>query len=265
MTSFYTLASGSSGNAALLSCDGTHLLIDMGISCRRICQSLAQLGLRPEDLTAVLITHEHTDHIGGLATYIKKYRTPIICTPGTSRQLHYRLAGITPLLRSIPFCQQESLGSVAVTALPTSHDCNASAAYRIDTPDGTLAYLTDTGYIPGETAHAMLGAEMLILESNHDVEMVRSGPYPYSLKQRILGPQGHLSNDVAARFAADSAKAGTRDIILAHLSEENNTPQMALNAVGRLLEAVDYRGRLCAAPRCDISEEHILGRNVCSV
>ena len=99
MTTFRTFASGSTGNAALLSCGDTHLLIDMGISCRRVCQALAGLGLGPGDLSAVLITHEHSDHIKGLATYVKKYATPIICTPGTARQLSYRTAGVDALLR----------------------------------------------------------------------------------------------------------------------------------------------------------------------
>lgn len=264
MTSFCTIASGSSGNASLLSCGNTHLLIDMGISCRRTMTALKELGLSAGDLSGILITHEHTDHIGGLATYIKKYNTPIFCTPGTARQLHYRLAGVAPLLRPIPFSQAQTLQDLSITALPTSHDCSESAAYRVDTPDGTVGYLTDTGFICEETASALLGAELLVLESNHDVETLLSGPYPYHLKRRVLGPQGHLSNDVAAQFAADSAKAGTRDIILAHLSEENNTPQMALNTVGRMLEAADYTGCLTVAPRSALGEIHRLERVLCS-
>lgn len=264
MICFHTFASGSSGNAALLSAGETHLLIDMGVSCRRVCQSLSRLGLHPEDLSAVLITHEHTDHISGLATYIKKYRTPILCTPGTARQLHYRLAGIEPLLRSVPLGETVSLGEAAVTLLPTSHDCAESAAFRVETAAGVLGYLTDTGYIPEETARRLCGADLLVLESNHDVEMLRSGPYPFPLKQRVLGPLGHLSNDAAAQFAADSARAGTSSIILAHLSRENNTPQVALNTVGRMLEAVGYTGRLTVAPRESLSELHRLEKAACS-
>ena len=264
MTSFCTIASGSSGNAALLTCGKTHLLIDMGISCRRICQALAQFHITPEDLSAVLITHEHTDHVGGLATYIKKYRTPIICTPGTARQLHYRLAEIAPLLETLPLSEKRDLENLSITALPTSHDCSESAAFRIDTPCGSIGYLTDTGFICAETANALLGTKLLVLESNHDVETLLSGPYPYHLKRRVHGPLGHLSNDVAAEFAADSAKAGTRDIILAHLSAENNTPQMALNTVGQKLETISYDGRLSVAPRSSIGEIHKLEVKTCS-
>ncbi len=264
MTTFQTIASGSSGNAALLSCGRTHLLIDMGISCRRICQALGAAGLGPEDLAGVLITHEHTDHIAGLATYIKKYPTPILCSSATGWRLVYRLAGVEPLLRPLAFGEAVPVGEVSVTALPTSHDCPGSAAYRVDTPDGTLGYLTDTGYILQETGEALLGAELLVLESNHDVEMLRSGPYPYALKQRVLGEQGHLSNDAAARYAADAAQAGTRSIILAHLSRENNTPRLALDTVGRALEAAAYTGQLTVAPRDVPGEVHILGRAPCS-
>ena len=235
MTTFRTLASGSSGNAALLSCGSTHLLIDMGISCRRVCRSLTEMGLTPEDLSAVLITHEHTDHISGLATYIKKYRTPILCTPGTARQLQYRLAGIGLLLRPLSMGQPVSWDDLEITPLPTSHDCRESAAFRVDTPDGSLGYLTDTGLVEEETRQRLLGTDLLVLESNHDVDMLLSGPYPYPLKRRVIGNEGHLSNADAAVFAADSARCGTRSIILAHLSAENNRPELALAASAEAL------------------------------
>ena len=259
MTRFCTLASGSSGNAALLSDGDTHILIDMGISCRRITQALGQLGISAEELSAVLITHEHTDHIAGLATYVKKYETPIVTTSVTARQLVYRIAGIEPRLRCVEWGETYEVGSVRITILPTSHDCSGSCAFRIETSCGAVGYITDTGYIPGETAGALLGTELLLLESNHDVEMLRSGPYPYHLKQRVLGMKGHLSNEVAATFALDSAKAGTKTIILAHLSAENNTPQVALNTVGRWLEAAGFEGDLSVAPRQEISRIFELG------
>lgn len=258
MTTIRTLASGSSGNAALLSSGEIRLLIDMGISCRRICQSLAVLGLSPEDLSAVLVTHEHTDHIAGLATYIKKYHTPICCTPAVSRQLAYRLAGVQPLLRPMALGETAFFGPVEVQILPTSHDCRESAAWGFTTPEGRVGYLTDTGYVMEETGKALLGADILVLESNHDVEMLRSGPYPYPLKKRILGEQGHLSNDAAAAYAVESVRAGTRAVLLAHLSEENNTPELALLTVGQALEAAGLSPSLAAAPRNAISEAYCL-------
>ena len=263
MTSFQTFASGSSGNAALLSCGDIHLLIDMGISCRRICRALAEQGLTPDDLSAVLITHEHTDHISGLATYIRKYRTPILCTPGTARQLHYRLAGIGLLLRPLAMGEPVSWDGLEITPLPTSHDCRESAAFRIDTPDGSVGYLTDTGVVEEETRNGLLGADVLVLESNHDVDMLLTGPYPYHLKRRVLGCEGHLSNADAAVFAADSARAGTRAIILAHLSAENNTPRLALDTVGQALECVPFAGELWAAPRCEPGRRYVLEAVAC--
>ena len=263
MLSFRTIASGSSGNAALLSWDGVHLLIDMGVSCRRICQALADQGLRPEDLAAVLITHEHTDHISGLATYIKKYRTHILATPGTARQLHYRLAGIAPLLWTVPIGEEARWGDVSVRLFPTSHDCAESAAFRFDTPDGSLGYLTDTGFIPQETGEGLLGADLLVLESNHDVDMLLAGPYPYQLKRRVLGDQGHLSNDAAAGYAADSVQAGTQAVILAHLSHENNFPALALETVGQALAETGRTVPLTAAPRSCPGEEYRLERALC--
>ncbi len=263
MTTFRTLASGSSGNAALLSCGSTHLLIDMGISCRRVCRSLTEMGLTPEDLSAVLITHEHTDHISGLATYIKKYRTPILCTPGTARQLQYRLAGIGLLLRPLSMGQPVSWDDLEITPLPTSHDCRESAAFRVDTPDGSLGYLTDTGLVEEETRQGLLGTDLLVLESNHDVDMLLSGPYPYPLKRRVIGSEGHLSNADAAVFAANSARCGTRSIILAHLSAENNTPQLALDTVGRALESAAYTGELSVAPRSEPGKIYVMEGAAC--
>ena len=187
MTTFCTFASGSTGNAALLSCGDTHLLIDMGVSCRRVCQALAGLGLGPGDLSAVLIAHEHTDHTAGLATYIKKNHTPILTTPGTARQLARRLAGIEPLLRPMELGETISFGEVEAEILPTSHDRPGSAAWHFTTPEWRVGYITDTGTIVEETGERLLGADLLVLESNHDVDMLRAGPYPYQLKKRILG------------------------------------------------------------------------------
>ena len=263
MTTFQTIASSSSGNASLLTCGDVRLLIDMGVSCRRLCQALASLGLAPGDLTAVLITHEHTDHVSGLATYIKKYATPIVCSPGTARQLCYRLAGVAPLLRPVEWGESIRFGPVEATPLPTSHDCRQGTAYRLATPGGAVGILTDTGYIIEETGRRLLGADLLVLESNHDPDLLRAGPYPYPLKKRILGSQGHLSNAEAAQYAAASARAGTRTILLAHLSQENNRPQLALEAASAALEGTGWTGQLAVAPRAALSEPYFLEEPPC--
>ena len=190
----HTLSSGSQGNCLLLSDGDTHILVDAGISTRRIKAGLAQLELSMDELDGILITHEHTDHISGLATLIKHHSIPLYASPGTARQLAYRLAGVEPLLRPRePGCQFE-VGQCLVTAFETSHDAAQSMDYRID-GSGSVGILTDTGYVTDEAAQVLPGVSLLVLESNHDVEYLRSGPYPYTLKQRILGSQGHLSND----------------------------------------------------------------------
>lgn len=263
MTTFRTFASGSTGNAALITSGETRLLIDMGISCRRICQALASLSLRPEDLTAVLITHEHSDHIRGLATYVKKYHTPIICTPGTARQLSYRTAGVDSLLHPAALFETLHWPGIDVELLPTSHDAGESSACQMTTADGRVGFLTDTGYIPEETGQRMLGAELLVLESNHDEDMLWSGRYPYYLKARIQGPEGHLNNADAARFAAASVQAGTQNLLLAHLSQENNTPRLALETVGQALAGIGWTGPVAAAPCAEMSRLYCLERGVC--
>ena len=148
----------------------------------------------------------------------------------------------------------------AVTAFPTSHDAPGACGYRVDTGDGSVGILTDTGYVTGEAAEILPGVDLAVLEANHDVETLRSGPYPYYLKERILGDQGHLSNEVSARFAVTLAEAGASSIVLAHLSRENNTPAMARNAVETALSAAGLAPELSVAPRDSLGPTHIVSR-----
>ena len=248
----HTLSSGSQGNCLLLSDGGTHILVDAGISTRRIKAGLARLGLSMDDLDGILITHEHTDHISGLATLIKHHTVPLYASPGTARQLAYRLAGVETLLRPRDPGTEFCIGSCRVTAFATSHDAAQSMDYRID-GSGSVGILTDTGYVTPEAEETLPGVGLLVLESNHDVDRLRSGPYPYPLKQRVLGSQGHLSNKDAAAFAARMATCGTECIVLAHLSKENNTPHLAYDAVDRALRAGGAQVRLYVAPRDELS------------
>ena len=249
MTTIHTLASGSSGNAALICCGGTRLLLDAGISCRRITACLAALGLGLDDVSALLITHTHSDHIAGLQTLLKRSSFPIISSGRVGRELVYRLAGIEPRFQEIELCQQYQVDCLTVTAFPTSHDAPGSCGYRIDGSDGSIGILTDTGYVTQEAEAILPGVDLAVLEANHDVEALRSGPYPYYLKKRILGNQGHLCNDDAARFAVTLAEAGASEIVLAHLSRENNTPAMAQSTVERALATLETPVALSVAPR----------------
>ena len=259
---FYTLASSSSGNAALVRCGDTAILLDAGISARRIAQSLAALGMTPDALDAVLITHEHSDHVNGIATLTKKYGIPVYASRGTA---HF-LPQAAPCLRkfdagdafTIGSGAAFSVGALEIRSFRTSHDAADSVDYRIDGPDGSLGALTDTGYVTDAAAQALAGVDALLLEANHDIPTLQSGPYPYHLKRRILSEHGHLSNAAAADFALWCAQHGTSDILLAHLSAENNTPAMAEYAVARRLQAGGCSIRLGVAPKDRMSEVHTI-------
>ena len=253
---FYTLASSSSGNAALVRSGGTSILLDAGISARRIAQALSLLGMTPEDLDAILITHEHSDHVNGIATLTKKYAVPVYASRGTA---HF-LPQAGSALRIFEAGDALAVGELAIQSFRTSHDAADSVDYRIDAPDGSLGALTDTGYVTDDAVKALTGVDLLLLEANHDVGMLQCGPYPYHLKRRILGEHGHLSNETAADFALHCVKNGTSDILLAHLSAENNTPEAAEYAVARKLQAAGCSVRLGVAPRDRLSEVHTVCR-----
>ena len=261
MLTLHTFASGSEGNCLLISGKQTHILLDAGISCKRIVCSLAALGLTMADIAAILITHEHSDHICGLATLVKHHQIPIYTTAATGRQLAYRTAGIEPLLRHIAAGDVFGVGEIKVTVFPTSHDAADSVDYRFDSGN-SIGVLTDTGYVTDEAAEALSGVDLLVLESNHDVERLKNGSYPYPLQQRILGDCGHLSNDTAALFAALMAQRGTKQFVLAHLSRENNTPQRALEAVARAV--AEFGAVVCVAPRGELSRAYEAEVALCS-
>lgn len=264
MITVHTLASGSSGNASLIRCGGTAVLLDAGISCRRITASLRELGLTADDLTAVLITHTHTDHVAGLQTLLKRGGFPIFASQAAARELLYRMSACAGRLEAFTIGEALSLGSFTVQPFSISHDAPGACGYRLDTEDGSVGLLTDSGYVTEEAAEALPGCDLVLLEANHDVETLECGPYPYFLKDRILGNRGHLSNEIAARFAVSLADSGTRELILSHLSRENNTPAMAYNAVERALSAAGLAPRLTVAPRDCLSEAYtVCGRNVC--
>ena len=262
MTTVHTLASGSSGNALLLSFGSTHILLDAGISCRRIVTSLQSLGLKAPDISGIFITHTHTDHIAGLQTLLKKCPAPIYATPGAMGSLLSKVPGTTERACSLPVMEPLRIGAVSITSFPTSHDAPGSCGYRIDTADGSIGLLTDSGFVTEAAADILPGVDLAFLEANHDVEALCSGPYPYYLKERILGQTGHLCNEDAGRFAVVLAEAGASEIVLAHLSRENNTPAMALRAVSTALSAAGLAPALSAAPRDSLSHPYCVSRRV---
>ena len=245
MLELCTLASGSSGNSLLVTDGRTHVLVDAGISCRRICTGLKELGVEPTELAGVLITHEHSDHISGLTTLTKQLRLPVYASPGTGRQLCYRIAFLEEL---------------AIESFPTSHDAAESVGYALSAGGRKAAVVTDLGYVTGAVLRGIRGADLLVAEANHDVEWVQSGPYPYHLKARILGDRGHLSNEAGAELAWTAVEGGARTVVLAHLSHENNTPARAHEVVRGVLErrgaAVGRDVALEVAPRSEKSRRY---------
>ena len=230
----HVFASGSSGNCLLLEDRDTKILIDAGISMRRVAAALSGLGCTMEDICGVLITHEHSDHISGLESLVKGRDLPV-CAP---RTVAARLLGALPALqerlRVIPVGESFALGQLRVTAFHTAHDTDESVGYRVE-GQGVYAHATDTGCVTEEMRAAMRGADTVLLESNHDEQMLRYGPYPFYLKKRILSTRGHLSNADCAAFARELAESGTRQIVLAHLSRENNRPEKAMETAWKAL------------------------------
>lgn len=229
-----TLYSGSGGNSTYIRVADTAILIDAGKSARALCNALRQIGSDISEIDAIFVTHDHHDHISALEILSKKHEIPIHMAEASAAKfdrypdspVHARL-----VRHETTFCVQ--IGALTVRSFRTPHDSRMSVGYRIEFFDGeqtrALGYATDIGYVSEQVREGLLGCEAVVLESNHDPEMLMNGPYPYDLKLRIRSNRGHLSNPDSASFAAELAASGTRGFLLAHLSEENNEPAIALD------------------------------------
>ena len=229
----HVLASGSTGNAIVLDFDGTRLLVDAGISARRIKNGLAEIGLQPEELDGVFLTHEHRDHVNGLATLTKKYRMPVYATSKTWENMFCRAAIPDECCRMLS--ETVSLGGVNARPFAISHDAAAPVGYSFYTKDFKCTVATDLGFVTEGVRAALDYSDLLVLESNHDVEMLQQGAYPLHLKRRILSNRGHLSNVDAGWAIARMAKKETTDVLLAHLSQENNCQELAAKTVAGIV------------------------------
>lgn len=231
-----SLYSGSRGNAVFMECGGVKLLIDAGKSAHALKKALAEIGESLASLDAILITHEHCDHISALEALHEDEAVPIHAAGGCANKLaslpssyiQSNLVSHTPLFRL-------ELGAVTVTSFVTPHDSACSVGYRIEWQENgvtrRIGYATDVGYVSDEVEDGLTGCDAVVIEANHDVEMLKNGPYPYHLKQRILSRRGHLCNADCALLASRLAASGTKYFLLAHLSEKNNDPSLALDEV----------------------------------
>ena len=233
-----TFASGSTGNCSLISDGKTNILIDAGISMRRVVSALCEFGLTPQDLCGVLITHEHSDHISGLTMLNKYYRLPIIAPTELCDVLSCVKPDIKASLNGFDVGEVLNIDGLAIRAFRTPHDAKFSVGYRFE-GSAVFAFATDTGMITDEMTDGLFGADTALIEANHDLEMLKNGPYPYFLKQRILSDYGHLSNNDCGKLALSLANSGTKHIILGHLSRENNTPEKAFATVSASLSGTD--------------------------
>ena len=256
-----SLASGSSGNCTVVTGAQGHLLIDAGISMTRIKKSLASLEINIEDISGVLVTHEHSDHISGLTMLLKHFQIPVFAPRTVAQSICQTVAGAKDSLRVISVGEDFALGGFNVKAFHTSHDTEESVGYRIE-GDGIFGFATDTGCVTEEVLQGLLGADTVVIESNHDEEMLKNGHYPYFLKRRVLSKNGHLSNRDCAILARVLEENGTAVIALGHLSRDNNTPQLAFDTVTSELCG---KAQVCVLPRSEMLELEVGGCRKCLV
>lgn len=255
---FCSLVSSSRGNAVLLSDGKTNILVDCGISKKRAIQMIDFAGVGAENIDAILVTHEHSDHISGIGAMSRGFDIPVYANERTWEAMELSLGNIADKNRKV-FATGEDfeINSMRVLAFKTPHDAAESVGYKITsgTMSGTVA--TDMGCIDEKVIESISGSDIVLLEANHDVNMLVNGRYPEKLKQRILSSVGHLSNEASGEIAKKLLKSGTRAILLGHLSEENNVSDIAYGAVKSALEdagaKIDRDIKLAVANRYELS------------
>lgn len=226
------LASGSKGNSSYIESTKSKILIDVGMSCLYIEKALSSIGVRPREIQGILITHTHSDHINGLRVFLKKYNTQLYITEKIYNELKSQIEIQNYTLIDRNFI----LDDLNIEIIKTSHDAEDSNGYIISDESSSLAYITDTGYINRKYHEKLINKDYYVIESNHDIELLMNGRYPYHLKQRILGDRGHLSNKACAYYMANFIGENTKGVILIHLSEENNRGEIAYSTFTNILK-----------------------------
>lgn len=244
----WMLGSGSRGNSLVLESMGERLLVDAGFGPRILASRLRQAGIAPESISGVLVTHEHWDHVRGLPSLARKWKWTVTATQGT-------IDGFPALGELgkcvIPAAGAFRIGAFEVESMSTSHDAGDPVGFVVTSSHSgcRVGIATDLGRVTGGVRKSLTNLDVLVIESNHDDEMLRYGPYPPMLKRRIASDRGHLSNTEAARLAGECVTPALRQIVLAHLSESNNTPSCALAAFRPVLKRSRFSGRAQVAPQ----------------
>lgn len=229
-----SIASGSSGNCICVGTEECHLLVDAGISGKRIEQGLNSVELKTEDMQGILITHEHTDHIAGLGVLARRYGIPMYATAGTiDAILHTKSVGKMDedLFCEVKPDEEFSVGDLTVEPISVSHDAAEPVAYKFKQQGKSMAVMTDLGTYDERIIEKLKNLDVLLLEANHDVHMLQVGGYPYQLKRRILGERGHLSNELSGRLLGEVLHDHFKAVVLGHLSKENNYADLAYETV----------------------------------
>lgn len=264
-TFYYSIASGSTGNCSLYVTDNTAVLIDLGVSVRKLSSVLQRFSLKIDDLDAVLITHEHNDHIRGLNTFVKQHQVPLYASQITAENIVQRNAAARVLLRPFQSGEAFTIHGVKAETFATPHDTEDSVGYILSSKKHVLGYATDLGFMPHAIQKRLCGCDTVVLESNHDSYMLEVGPYPRYLKQRVSSARGHLSNFDCAQCAVELVRQGVRTLILAHLSEHNNTPMAAFRETKAALNAASLQCELYVSPKFEMDQPiYLQQREACA-
>jgi len=258
MLKFCVLASGSSGNSSLVATSRTRLLIDAGLGVRDLMQRLASAGESLDSLHAILITHEHSDHVAGLCRVLREFtkrtkrKIPVYITNRAAPTIDWE--NCEPALERFQAGSSFMIGDIAVDSFTIPHDAIDPVGFTFRVFGVKVGIATDLGYIPDSIKYHLRSTDVLLLESNHDIEMLKVGPYPWSVKQRVMGRNGHLSNDVVSDFLASDFASSTAALILGHLSEHNNHPELVRMSAAAALEQRGLNTRLVIAEQNHPSE-----------
>lgn len=257
MIKFQSIVSGSSGNCTLICSNKTKILIDCGISGKKITAYLNDMGIDPCEIDRIFVTHEHIDHTNGVGILSRKFNIPIVASEGTWAGMEIgKISDENRIVfsKGVPL----EIGDIKITPFEIPHDAMQPTGYVMESESKRFAVATDIGHITDSVVKNLTGCDAVLLESNYDEHMLQTGPYPMHLKVRIAGAKGHLDNKDAGKLATYLAKNGTKQIMLGHLSNENNSPEIAFSEVARELEFGGMQpGKdvmLSVAPRYDVSE-----------